>query len=144
MTIRPYCDAEDRAAVMALWRHGFGDQRGHNDAGLVIDLKLAADDGLFFVGVEGVVVGTVMAGYDGHRGWIYRLTVALDLRDRGHGAALVRHAEGVLAGRGCPKVNLQVVATNAGVVGFYESLGYAVEPRISMGKCLPAQGWGGS
>ncbi len=77
-----------------------------------------------------------MAGYDGHRGWLYAVAVDPGQRRGGVGTALVRHAEQMLRDLGCGKVNLQVRATNAAVVSFYERLGYAVEERISMGKRL--------
>lgn len=136
MLIREYSDAIDRHAVVALWTTVFGPQTGHNAPDFSIDQKLAAKDGLFFVAVETKVVGTVMAGYDGHRGWIYSLAVAPDCRKRGIGSALVQHVEQSLLHRGCAKLNLQVVAANSEVVTFYEKLGYTVEPRISMGKRL--------
>jgi ribosomal protein S18 acetylase RimI-like enzyme len=82
------------------------------------------------------LVGTVMGGYDGHRGWIYSLAVTPSARRRGIGAKLVTYVERELAARGCPKVNLQLLASNAGTVAFYQKLGYAVEARISMGKLL--------
>ena len=82
------------------------------------------------------VVGTVMAGYDGHRGWVYRLAVSPGHRGEGIAARLMRQAEAALAARGCAKVNLQVRAGNEAVVGFYRSLGYEVEERISLGKEL--------
>jgi ribosomal protein S18 acetylase RimI-like enzyme len=92
---------------------------------------------LFFVAeCDGEVIGTVMAGYDGHRGWIYSLAVKPEARSRGTGRQLIRHAETALARAGCAKVNLQVVDENKGVVEFYRKAGYAVEPRISMGKLL--------
>jgi ribosomal protein S18 acetylase RimI-like enzyme len=100
---------------------------------------LAVQGDLFFVAlINGIVVGTVMGGYDGHRGWIYSLAVSPETRRRGIGTALMRHAEQELARRGCPKINLQVLASNAGVVAFYQKLGYAVEERVSMGKVLPS------
>ena len=80
--------------------------------------------------------GTVMGGYDGHRGWVYSLAVVPEVRRRGVGTALMRHVERELAVRGCPKVNLQVLASNAATVAFYEKLGYSVEERVSMGKLL--------
>jgi ribosomal protein S18 acetylase RimI-like enzyme len=83
------------------------------------------------------VIGSVMAGYDGHRGWLYRVAVAHAHRHRGIGAALIHEAEKRLWALGCVKINLQVVGTNAGVTAFYQSLGYAVEDRISMGKVAP-------
>ena len=78
-----------------------------------------------------------MAGYDGHRGWMYRLAVAPGHRGKGIAARLVHKAEATLAERGCVKVNLQVRGGNQEVVGFYRKMGYVVEDRISLGKVVP-------
>ena len=130
-----YVDSAHRAEVVRLWNDVFGYETSHNEPGLVIDRKLDVDDGLLFVALhDGHVVGTVMAGYDGHRGWIYSLAVDPKLRHQGCGSALLKTAEDALVARGCLKINLQVVQDNAEVQGFYESNGYAVEARISMGK----------
>lgn len=80
------------------------------------------------------MVGTVLAGYDGHRGWLYAVAVHPSHRRKGVGVQLVRHAEHALTLQGCMKINLQIVSTNASVQAFYESVGYSTEPRISMGK----------
>jgi ribosomal protein S18 acetylase RimI-like enzyme len=113
------------------------DDAPHNEPATAIRNKLAVERDLFFVAVEGgAVVGTVLGGYDGHRGWVYSLAVRPQCQRRGVGSALVRRLEQALVGRGCLKVNLQVRAANAGVVAFYEKLGHAVEPRVSMGKRL--------
>ena len=136
MEIRPYeeCDEE---AVTDLWTEVLADTAPHNDPVTVIRQKLALERDLFFVAVmDGTVVGTIMGGYDGHRGWVYALAVCPSHQRRGIGTALLRHLETVLARRGCLKVNLQVRASNAGVVAFYERLGYAIEERVSMGKRL--------
>jgi ribosomal protein S18 acetylase RimI-like enzyme len=134
--VRPYEDADERA-VIALWREVLPDAAPHNDPATSLRLKLAVGRDLFFVAVAGAaVVGTVMGGYDGHRGWVYSLAVEPGHRRAGVGTALVRCLEQALAERGCLKVNLQVRASNAGVVAFYEKLGYAVENIISMGKRL--------
>jgi ribosomal protein S18 acetylase RimI-like enzyme len=91
---------------------------------------------LFFVAeIGGEVVGTVMGGYDGHRGWVFSVAVSEAHRWRGIGT-LVSHLEATLAERGCLKVNLQVRASKARVVAFYEVLGYRIEDRVSMGKPL--------
>ncbi len=96
-----------------------------------------ADPDLFFVAtVEGAVAGTAMGGYDGHRGWIYTVAVAPEHRHRGIGTALIRHVEAELARRGCLKINLQVRASNAGVIAFYAAMGYSVDDVLSMGKRL--------
>jgi ribosomal protein S18 acetylase RimI-like enzyme len=130
-----YADEHHRAAVIALWETAFGYETAHNTPSLVIDKKLSVADGLFFVALaEDGVVGTVMAGYDGHRGWLYSVAVHPAQRRQGLGARLVRHAEQALTDRGCMKINLQIVSTNESVKGFYEALGYGVEPRLSMGK----------
>ncbi len=136
ITITMYDDAAHRARVVALWTEVFGYPADYNAPELVIDRKLAAD-GLLFVAEEaGAAVGTVMAGYDGHRGWIYSLAVRPDRRSRGVGSGLLAEAERALSVLGCLKVNLQIIDTNADAVRFYEANGYAVEPRISMGKKL--------
>ncbi|MDD2920130.1 GNAT family acetyltransferase [Rhodoferax sp.] len=130
-----YSDAIHRAQVMALWQVAFGYEDAHNAPDLVIDKKLAMDDGLFFVAMaEGAVAGTIMAGYDGHRGWLYSVAVHPAQRKQGLGGALVRHAENALIRRGCLKINLQIRGGNERVAAFYESLGFVIEPRVSMGK----------
>lgn len=132
-----YSDAAHRQQVSQLWSTVFGYETAHNAPGLAIDKKLAVQDGLFFVAVAGAdVVGTVMAGYDGHRGWLYAVAVHPAHQGRGLGKSLVRHAEAALTERGCMKINLQLLASNERVAAFYASLGYAVEPRISMGKLI--------
>ena len=100
----------------------------------------AVDDGLFFVALVGEkLAGTVMAGYDGHRGWIYSLAVAPSAQKLGIGSRLVRHTEEKLIELGCLKVNLQIMEGNEQVRSFYEANGYAVEKRVSMGKRLAGQ-----
>jgi ribosomal protein S18 acetylase RimI-like enzyme len=137
MQIHPYVDSVHRAQVIQLWELVFAYTTAHNDPALTIDQKLCAKDGLFFVATrEDTVMGTAMAGFDGHRGWLYAIAVRPDVRKWGVGSALVRHAEQALAEKGCCKVNLQIVTSNQTTIGFYEKLGYQVEPRISMGKLL--------
>ncbi len=136
--VTSYADKAHRLQVVDLWATVFGYETAHNAPLVAIDRKLEADDDLFFVALaDGEVVGTILAGYDGHRGWLYSVAVAASHRHRGIGAALVGHAEQALTARGCMKINLQIADGNEGVVGFYESLGYAVEPRTSMGKRVP-------
>jgi len=136
MEIRPFLET-DEGAVVELWTNVFAPTAPHNDPGRVIRHKLAVQRKLFFVAlVDGRLVGTVMCGYDGHRGWIYSLAVDPRVRRRGIGTALIKRAERELAGAGCPKVNLQVVSSNSAIVSLYQRLGYAVEDRVSMGKLL--------
>jgi ribosomal protein S18 acetylase RimI-like enzyme len=134
--VRPFAEP-DRAAVEALWSRVFPDDPPRNAPALYIARKLQVQPELFFVATRGAeLVGAVMAGYDGVRGWIYHLAVAPEWRHRGFATALVREAEAGLARLGCPKVNLQVRATNVEVVAFYKSLGYEVDERVSMGRVL--------
>ena len=119
-----------------MWRAVFPDDPPTSHAAIVIPAKLAIQPELFLLARdEGHrVIGTVMGGYDGHRGWIYRLAVDPAERRCGVGAALVRAIEERLALLGCPKINLQIRSGNDAVVGFYEQLGFVVEPRVSMGR----------
>ncbi len=136
-SITTYTNATHRTQVITLWKTAFGYDAPHNEPGLVIDKKLALQDDLFFVAqAEDKVVGTIMAGYDGHRGWLYSVAVHPENRHQGVGAALVRHAETALMDRGCVKINLQIADGNERVAGFYESLGYGFEKRVSMGKIV--------
>ncbi len=135
--ITEYRNAVNRSEVIGLWKKVLGYKEAHNEPGLAIDKKISVADHLFFVALsEDSVVGTVMAGYDGHRGWIYSLAVAPECRKSGIGTALLAHAEKALEGLGCVKINLQIVEENKDVQTFYIRNGYTIEKRISMGKRL--------
>lgn len=139
MDINAYQNDIHRPQVIQLWGEVLGYQSGHNAPALVIDKKRAVQDGLFFVALDAQkVVGTVLAGYDGHRGWLYSVAVHPAHQHLGIGTALVRHAEQALAARGCMKINLQIVDGNEAVAAFYAALGYAVEQRVSMGRRVDA------
>jgi ribosomal protein S18 acetylase RimI-like enzyme len=126
---------KDTAAVIALWNEVLPDSAPHNDPGQAIRRKLDVDRDLFYVAiVDSALVGTVMGGYDGHRGWVYSLAVAPEHQRRGIASALIAHLEAALVARGCLKINLQVRTSNEGVVEFYRQCGYQVEDRISLGK----------
>ncbi len=134
--IRPY-KPHDEAMVVELWRIVFPDSPPHNDLSRDIDSKLDVQPELFLVAeVEGDIVGTAMAGYDGHRGWVYYVAVHPDHRRQGIGTRLMAAVEDGLIAQGCPKLNLQIRTDNTVVQAFYESLGYHVEDRISMAKRL--------
>lgn len=126
------------ASVDHLWRASFPDDPPRNRAEVAIPAKLALGDGLLLVAEDdgGRVIGTAMAGYDGHRGWLYAVAVHPNRRRSGIGRSLVQEACARLAGLGCVKVNLQVRAGNAATAEFYRKLGFAEEPRISMGREL--------
>jgi ribosomal protein S18 acetylase RimI-like enzyme len=123
--------------VKALWREARLDLKGWRAPEIVIPAKVAMQRELFLVAVHGKqVIGTTMAGYDGHRGWLYAVAVLPSYRRDGIAAALIREAESRLLALGCPKINLQVVVANASTAAFYQELGYAIEERIPMGKPL--------
>jgi ribosomal protein S18 acetylase RimI-like enzyme len=128
-------EESDTARVSALWQEIFPDDPPHNAPAIVIKQKLQCQPELFFVGeLDGAIVGTVLSGYDGHRGWLYSVAVCPTQRRKGLGTKLIKHAEKELNAVGCTKINLQGRSTNAAVVAFYKELGYEVEERISMGK----------
>ena len=138
--VRPFT-LDDREAVIALWIEVFADDPPWNEPGAVIQRKLTVQPELFLVAlVEGRVIGTVLAGFDGVRGWVHHLAVHASCRRQGVASALMRAAEAGLARLGCPKLNLQVRATNSAIVSFYRAIGYGVEERISLGKRLPNPG----
>lgn len=131
------CRAELEPQVDALWREAFPSDPPRNRAAVAIPEKLRVQPDLLLVALDGErVVGTTMAGYDGHRGWLYSVAVAPSHRRSGVGRRLVEEAEKRLEQLGCRKINLQVRTGNEAVLGFYESLGYAVEERISLGKTV--------
>jgi ribosomal protein S18 acetylase RimI-like enzyme len=136
LRVRPIRD-EDLASVVELWKTVFPDDPPRNDPLVMARRKLELEPELFLVGaLGGRLVTTVMAGYDGVRGWIYHLAVAPDLRRRGFGRQMMKEAEEMLLSLRCPKVNLQIRSSNDDVVRFYQAIGYDVEDRVSMGKCL--------
>jgi ribosomal protein S18 acetylase RimI-like enzyme len=134
--VRPFLES-DQPSVVALWSQVFADDPPRNEPRAVIDRKLRVQRELFLVGeFQGDIVGTVIAGFDGYRGWVYHLAVRPGVRRRGFGRALMQEAEARLKALGCPKLNLQVRSSNGGVIAFYEQLGYSIEDRASLGKIL--------
>lgn len=135
MKIRPYHLA-DEAAVVALWRE-CGLVRKQNDPHKDIARKLNVNPEMFLVAdLHGRIVGTVMAGYEGHRGWINYLAVIPALQRGGLGRRLMDEAERLLRAAGCPKINLQIRADNTEVIAFYERIGFREDKVLSFGKRL--------
>ena len=140
MIIRVF-DERDTQDVLALWAQAFPEYatpgKPQRDPRLSIRNKLAMQPEFFFVGLlEERLIGTVMVGYDGHRGWMYSLAVAEDERGNGYARALVEHAERALAAIGCPKLNLQIMANKPETQAFYAKLGYQMDAVVSFGKRL--------
>lgn len=133
--LRPF-HPDDTDAVIHLWEK-CGLTRSWNDPHKDIERKLTVQPELFLVALAGArIVGTVMIGYDGHRGWVNYLAVDPDTRHRGIGRDLMRRAEEELLALGCPKLNVQVRGSNEEALGFYRALGYAADDVVSLGKRL--------
>ena len=135
MKIRAY-QPSDEADVIALWE-ACGLIRPWNDPRRDIARKLTEQPELFLVGTSAdQLVAAAMAGFDGHRGWVYYFAVAVSHRKHGYGRLLMREIERRLTERGCPKLNLQVRTSNAGVLEFYRKLGYLEDDTVSLGRRL--------
>jgi ribosomal protein S18 acetylase RimI-like enzyme len=135
MKIRAFQMA-DKAAVIDLWA-ACGLLVPHNDPEKDIERKLRRHPEGFLVGtIDGSIVATCMAGYEGHRGWINYLAVSPTHRRIGFGRRMMAAAEGLLSAVGCPKINLQVRSSNADVMAFYAAIGFTVDDVVSMGKRL--------
>ncbi|MBC9927458.1 MULTISPECIES: GNAT family acetyltransferase [unclassified Leucobacter] len=137
MQIRQFQPA-DTDAVVALW-HEAQLTRPWNDPARDIERKLAEQPELFLVAediADRTLIGSVMAGTDGHRGWLYYLAVAGVARRRGVATALIAEAERLLEARGCPKVMLMVRRDNTEVTAMYEGLGYDEDEVLVLGKRL--------
>jgi ribosomal protein S18 acetylase RimI-like enzyme len=138
-SIRPF-DGADRPALVALWA-SCDLLRPWNDPDHDVDRKLGQDPrGLLVLEVGSLLVGAIMVGYDGHRGWVNYLAVHPDYRRRGYGERLMAAAERYLDELGCPKVSLQIRRSNQAVIDFYQRLGYSVDDVVSMGKRLIEDG----
>lgn len=135
MKIRKFSE-RDRSEVKALW-NTCGLTRPWNDPDKDIDRKMSFQPDLFFVcEVDNVVVGSAMAGYDGHRGSLFYLAVLPSLQGESYGQQLMSHAEQALQSLGCPKLNIVVRSSNDVVLGFYNKLSYSTDDVVSLGKRL--------
>ncbi|MCB8928367.1 MAG: GNAT family acetyltransferase [Ardenticatenaceae bacterium] len=135
LTIRPFAIA-DSEEVIAIWQ-ACGLTVPWNDPHKDIARKMEVNPELFLVAeVDGRIAGTVMGGYEGHRGWINYLAVAPDFQRQRIGVALMQEVEAKLQALGCPKINLQVRKNNRAVIQFYGQIGYHIDDVISLGKRL--------
>jgi ribosomal protein S18 acetylase RimI-like enzyme len=133
--IRPF-QTDDEPALVDLWRR-CGLTRPQNDPHKDVQRKLRVQPEMFLVAtIDETIVGSVMAGYEGHRGWINYLAVSPEHRRCGIGRMLMAEAQRLLTDVGCPKINLQVRSDNAGVIAFYRAIGYSVDDVVSLGKRL--------
>ena len=108
-----------------------------NDPGKDIRRKLDDSPQLFFVGeIEEEIIASCMAGYDGHRGWIYYLAVKPQYQKQGIASSMLAHAENALLKIGCPKIDLMVRNTNSEIISFYHKVGYKNDPVVVLSKRL--------
>lgn len=135
MQIRPF-QPRDKDAVISLWRR-CDLVRPWNDPHKDIQRKLAVRPDWFLVGLlDGCIVACVMAGYEGHRGWLNYLAVDPKHQRRGLARAIVTEDERLLRDAGCPKINLQIRTSNHAVIEFYRRIGYSTDDVVSMGRRL--------
>jgi ribosomal protein S18 acetylase RimI-like enzyme len=129
-------DPRYEQAVVDLWKecHLVVPQ---NDPVEDIRRKFAFQPDLFFVALlDGQLVGSIMVGYEGHRGWLNYLAVLPKYQKRDYGRKLVEKAIEELKELGCLKVNLQVRKNNTSVISFYEHLGFRDDNVVSLGLRL--------
>ena len=137
MKIREFSES-DREAVIELW-DACELTRPWNNPDLDISRKLRVQPELFLVGeVQGKVIASAMAGYDGHRGSVFYLAVSPSYQGLGYGEQLMARIEELLTSMGCPKLNVVVRTSNEKVLAFYNSLGYTADEVVSLGRRLIA------
>ena len=135
MNIRPF-ETKDEEQVISLWKE-CKLVVPWNNPGKDIQRKLKVNPELFLVGeIEGIIVGSIMGGYEGHRGWVNYPAVSPSYQKKGYGWQLMEAVEEKLKKMGCAKVNLQVRETNLEVIEFYKAIGYDLDHVIGMGKRL--------
>ena len=135
LLIRPFKDGDEEALV-SLWNNCKLTVPWNNPY-KDIARKLKVQGVFFLVGyLENKLIASVMAGYDGHRGWINYFAVHPDFQARGYGKQLMDNVENGLRELGCPKINLQIREGNDKVLSYYQKLGFVEEKRINMGKRL--------
>lgn len=129
-------DERRRSDLVDLWRQ-CDLTRPWNDPDGDIDRALSNPSSTILLAVdEPETVGSVMCGYDGHRGWVYYLATAPDRRGQGIGQTLMKAAEGWLRDLGCPKIELMVRDTNTATLGFYDALDYERQPVEVLARWL--------
>ena len=135
LIIRNY-KSSDEGQIIDLWFE-CGLAAPWNNPKRDIERKMDKDPSLFLVGeFEGSIVASCMAGYDGHRGWIYYLAVRPEYQKQGIASKIVREAENRLLKIGCPKIDLMVRKSNEEAISFYQKIGYKDDPVIVLSKRL--------
>lgn len=135
MLIEP-ASATNKAEVVALWQ-ACELTRPWNDPEADFDLALANPTSTILLARDGASLGgSIMVGFDGHRGWVYYLATDPEQRGRGIGRALMLAGEEWLKARGCPRIRLMVRDDNTQATGFYQAIGYERQDVITLGRTL--------
>ena len=133
LLIRPFKEG-DKEALVSLWNMCKLTVPWNNPY-KDIARKLNVQSELFLMGyLEDKLIASIIAGYDGHRGWINYFAVHPDFQQRGYGKQLMDNVENKLRELGCPKINLQIREGNDKVLSYYQKHGFVEEKRINMGK----------
>jgi ribosomal protein S18 acetylase RimI-like enzyme len=128
----------DYDAVLALWRAADGVVLREVDDRAPVERYLARNPGLSFVATDaGRVVGAVLCGTDGRRGYLQHLAVAPGHRGRGIGRALAARAVAALAAASTDKCHLMVLPANAGARAFWARLGWVERSDILLMSHVP-------
>ena len=126
----------DIPEVIRLWE-SCGSSRAWNDPAADIALARKEGNSTILLGRhEGTLMASVLVGHDGHRGWVYYVSVDPDHRFKGYGRDIMQAAEDWLRTRGIKKLQLMVRPDNAKVHAFYEQLGYYDQQRTTFAKWL--------
>jgi ribosomal protein S18 acetylase RimI-like enzyme len=127
ISIRAFQFPEDYDQVLLLWKNsGEGISLGFSDQIDEIEKKLRRDPDLFLVAEDDdQLVGTVIGGFDGRRGMIYHLAVAITHQRKGLANALMEEIETRLRAKGCHKAYLFVKKGNAAAYSFYAQQDWA-------------------
>lgn len=115
----------DIGEMLDLWRSipGLGIGQGDEEASLKFFMDRNSSSCLVLK-ESGRLIGTVMGGFDGRRGYIYHLAIHPDYRGKGYGKALLDHVTRELKALGAPKIHLFAFNDNQAAAGFYPSQGW--------------------
>lgn len=108
-----------------------------NDPATDIQKKLDFQPKLFLIALlDAQLIGSVMAGYEGHRGWLNYLAISPKHQRQGYGKKLVNKAIEELRKVGCLKLNTQIRKSNISAIEFYKRIGFKEDNVVSLGKKL--------
>ena len=138
LVLREFLFPSDYSQVINLWKNaGPGIHLRRSDEKDEIAKKLLRDPDLFIVAeVNGIIIGTILGGFDGRRGMIYHLAVEDSYRKNGIGTELMNELENRMKQRGCIRSYLLVTDDNLDAIRFYETAGWEKMDLLIYGKDL--------